>query len=222
MTARPDHKPPRKPADTRFRRVRENGSKDFDLACAVLDDARIGHVGFTLENWPYVVPMAIARDGDRLLMHGSVASRLIRNLAAGLPCCVTVTHLDGLVLARSAFHSSMNYRSVMVFGQAVPVTDPDDKVRGLDLLTDHLLPGRRAELRESTRKELNATTLLALPIERFSVKIRSGPPDDPKNERDVPVWAGVVPLDLRSGKPEPAPDMPEGISLPAYLRPDES
>lgn len=204
-------------ADTRFRRVRENGSKDFELACAVLDDARVGHVGFTLEGWPYVVPMAVARDGDRLLIHGSVASRLMKNLAGGLPCCVTVTHLDGLVLARSAFHSSMNYRAVMVFGRATAVTDPDDKVRGLDLLTDHLLPGRRSELRESTRKELNATTLLSLPIERFSVKTRSGPPDDPKNERSVPVWAGVVPLTLQAGAPEAAPDMPEGIGEPDYL-----
>jgi nitroimidazol reductase NimA-like FMN-containing flavoprotein (pyridoxamine 5'-phosphate oxidase superfamily) len=202
-------------ADTRLRRLPEQGSKDFDLACAIIDAARTGHVGFAIEGWPYVVPMALARDGSSLLLHGSVASRLMKNLAAGLPCCVTVTHLDGLVLARSAFHSSMNYRSVMVFGSAVAVTDREQKVRGLDLLTEHLLPGRVAEVRASTRKELNATTLLSLPLERFSVKTRSGPPDDPANERKVPVWAGVIPLSLRAGPPEPAPDLPTGIELPA-------
>lgn len=204
-------------ADTRLRRLPEQGSKDFDLACSIIDAARIGHVGFVLEELPYVVPMALARDGRNLLLHGSVASRLMKSLAAGLPCCVTVTHLDGLVLARSAFHSSMNYRSVMVFGSATPITDPKQKVRGLDVLTEHLLPGRLAELRASTRKELNATTLLSLPIERFSVKTRSGPPDDPANERRVPVWAGVVPLSVQAGHPIPAPDLPEGIEIPAYL-----
>jgi uncharacterized protein len=205
-------------ADTRLRRLPEQGSKDFGLACAIIDAARIGHVGFVLEEQPYVIPMALARDGANLLLHGSVASRLMKNLASGLPCCVTVTHLDGLVLARSAFHSSMNYRSVMVFGKAVPVTDPAQKVRGLDVLTDHLLPGRSVELRASTRKELNATTLLSLPIERFSVKTRSGPPDDPKNETRVPVWAGVIPLSLKPGAPEAAPDMPAGIRLPGYVK----
>jgi uncharacterized protein len=205
-------------ADTRLRRLPEQGSKDFELVCAIIDDAKIAHVGFTLDGQPYVVPMAVARDGRNLLLHGSVVSRLMKNLAAGLPCCVTVTHLDGLVLARSAFHSSMNYRSVMVFGSAMAVTDPDEKVRSLDVLTDHLLPGRRAELRASTRKELNATTLLRLPIEQFSAKTRSGPPDDPSSERSVPVWAGVVPLTLKPGKPEAAPDMPEGIALPGYLK----
>jgi hypothetical protein len=163
--------------------------------------------------------MAVARDGKQLLLHGSVASRLMKNLAGGLPCCVTVTHLDGLVLARSAFNSSMNYRSAMVFGSASPVTDADEKARGLDVLTDHLLPGRRAELRAPKRKELNATTLLRLPIEQFSVKTRNGPPDDPANETQLPVWAGVVPLALRTGKPQAAPDMPAGVALPNYLKP---
>ena len=204
-------------ADTRFRRLREKGSKDFDLACAIIDAAFVCHVGFVADGLPYVIPMALARDGKSLLLHGSVASRLMKNLASGLPSCVTVTHLDGLVLARSAFNSSMNYRSVMVFGNATPVTDPDEKRRGLELLTDHLLPGRRSDIRESTRKELNATTLLALPIERFSAKVSDGPPEDPAKDRNTPVWAGVVPLTLERGKPESAPDMPDGIPLPDYL-----
>lgn len=208
-------------ADTRLRRLPEQGSKDFGLACSIIDEARVCHVGFTLQGQPYVVPMALARDGKHLMLHGSVASRLMKSLATGLACCVTVTHLDGLVLARSAFHSSMNYRSVMVFGTAAAVTDPDEKIRGLDALTEHLLPGRLAELRPSTRKELNATTLLRLPIERFSVKTRSGPPDDPASETRAPVWAGVVPLRLTAGAPEPAPDLPAGLELPDYLeRPD--
>ena len=204
-------------ADTRLRRLPEQGSKDFKLACSIIDDAWICHVGFTVKDHPYVVPMAVARDGRDLLLHGSVASRLMKHLASGAPCCVTVTHLDGLVLARSAFHSSMNYRSVMVFGSACAVTEAAAKVRGLEILTEHLLPGRLAELRPSTRKELNATMLLALPIERFSVKTSAGPPDDPAGERDVPIWAGVVPLALQAGVAEPAPDMPEGIAKPEYL-----
>jgi hypothetical protein len=220
MTATTKHSAAAEPrGDTRLRRLPERGSKDFDLAAAIIDDARIGHVGFTLEGLPYVVPMAVARDGRSLLLHGSVVSRLMKNLAAGLPCCVTITHVDGLVLARSAFHSSMNYRSVMVFGRAHAVTEADEKARGLDLLTDRLLPGRRAELRQPTRKELNATTLLRLPLEQFTAKTRDGPPDDPANERDVPVWAGVVPLSLQPGAPEAAPDMPAGIGLPPYLQP---
>jgi nitroimidazol reductase NimA-like FMN-containing flavoprotein (pyridoxamine 5'-phosphate oxidase superfamily) len=204
-------------ADTRLRRLPEQGSKDFDLACSIIDCAKVGHVGFVVDGQPYVVPMALARDNDRILLHGSVASRLMKNLATGLPCCVTVTHLDGLVLARSAFHSSMNYRSVMVFGSATVVSDRALKERGLDVLTEHLLPGRLAELRPSTRKELNATMLLSLPIERFSVKTRTGPPDDPSVETQTPIWAGVVPLSMQAGEPEAAPDMPAGISLPDYL-----
>ncbi len=205
-------------ADTTLRRLPERGSRDFDLACTIIDEARVCHVGFELEDQPYVIPMALGRDGDRLLLHGSVVSRLVTNLAQGLPCCVTVTHLDGLVLARSAFHSSMNYRSLMVFGEAVAVTDDQEKQRGLDALVDHLAPGRRADLRPSTRKELNATTLLALPIETFSIKCRTGPPSDAASDIEAPIWAGVVPLALEAGEPEDAPDLARGIALPGYLR----
>lgn len=204
-------------ADTRIRRLPERGSHDFDTACAILDAAKLCHVGFSLEGQPYVVPMACARDGDRLLLHGSIASRLMRNAADGIPLCVTATHLDGLVLARSAFHSSMNYRSVMVFGTARAVADSAEKSAGLDRLVDHLVPGRVDDIRASTRKELNATTLLALPIERFSTKVRSGPPDEPSSDLDQPVWAGVVPLAVRAGAPEDAPDLDNGLPPPDYL-----
>ena len=205
-------------ADTRLRRLPERGSKDMQLAHRIIDDSRICHVGFTLDGQPYVVPMALGRDGENILLHGSVVSRLMTNLADGLPCCVTVTHLDGLVLARSSFNSSMNYRSLMAFGTATLVSDEAEKKRGLDILVEHLAPGRLADLRPSTRKELNATTLLALPLETFSIKSRSGPPGDAKGDLDTPIWAGVIPLSLVAGDPQPAPDMPGDIPLPDYLQ----
>jgi len=204
-------------ADTTFKREPKRGSHDFDLACEVLDAGKVCHVGITLDGQPYVLPMAYARMDRQLLLHGSVASRLIYNLESGLRCCVTVTHFDGLVYARSTFNSSMNYRSVMVFGVARAISDIDEKRRCIQVLVDHLMPGRRADLRKSTVKELNATGLLALPIETFSTKIRTGPPKDAKNDLEAPVWAGVVPLELRSGEPVDAPDMLPGIARPDYL-----
>jgi hypothetical protein len=204
-------------ADTRLKRLPERGSQDLRLACAIIDEAKICHVGFSLEDQPYVVPMALGRESHRILLHGSVASRLMKELAGGLPCCVTVTHLDGLVLARSAFHSSMNYRSLMVFGRAVEINEPEAKVRGLDALVNHLVPDRAAELRPSTRKELNATTLLALPIETFSIKSRSGPPADAAADLDADVWAGVVPLTMQAGDPQDAPDLKNGPKPRNYL-----
>lgn len=204
-------------ADTKFKREAKLGSHDFNLACDALDAGKICHVGFTLDEQPYVVPMAYARLDDQLLIHGSIASRLVKNLAAGLRCCVTVTHFDGLVYARSTFNSSMNYRSVMVFGVARPITDSDEKRRCIQALVDHLMPGRRADLRKSTTKELNATSLLALPIETFSTKCRTGPPSDTKSDLDAPVWAGVVPLELTAGEPVDALDLPAGIKRPDYL-----
>ena len=139
-------------ADTRFKREKKRGSHDFDLACEVLDAGKICHVGFTQDEQPYVVPMACARMGDQLLIHGSVASRMVKNLTAGLNCCATMTHYDGLVYARSTFNSSMNYRSVMVFGVARLITDLDEKRKCVQALVDHLMPGRRADLRASTVK----------------------------------------------------------------------
>jgi nitroimidazol reductase NimA-like FMN-containing flavoprotein (pyridoxamine 5'-phosphate oxidase superfamily) len=204
--------------DTRFRRLREKGSKDFELACNIIDASKICHVGFTMDEQPYVMPMAMARDNDQLLLHGSIASRLMKNLDSGLPCCVTITHLDGLVLARSAFNSSMHYRSVMIFGNAKSIADFEQKERAFNLLTDHLLPQRRADIRPNTRKEINATMLLTLPLETFTVKVSEGPPDDPAKDLESRVWAGVVPLQLKAGKPVDAPDLAEGIATPAYVR----
>jgi len=204
-------------ADIKFKREPKRGSHDFKLACEILDAGKVFHVGFVLDEQPYVVPMAYARMDKQLLIHGSVASRLVRNLESGLRCCVTVTHFDGLVYARSTFNSSMNYRSVMVFGVAKPIIDKDEKRRCIQALVDHLMPGRRAELRKSTVKELNATGLLALPIETFSSKVRKGPPADSKSDLDAPVWAGVVPLNLVAGEPVDAPDILPGVTRPDYL-----
>lgn len=201
-------------ADTRLKRLPERGSYDHDLACAIIDAAKIAHVGVTLDGQPYVIPMAIARFGNRLLLHGSTTSRLLRALAGGAPCCVTVTHLDGLVLARSAFHSSMNYRSLMVFGTAAEITEPGEKLAALDALVEHLLPGRSAPLRRSTRKEINATTLLALPLETFSIKQRQGPPNDAAGDLNARVWAGVIPLSVATGEPIDAPDLAPGAGPP--------
>lgn len=204
-------------ADTKFKREPKRGSHDFKLACEILDAGKVCHVGFTLDEQPYVVPMAYARMDKQLLIHGSVASRLMKNLASGLRCCVTVTHFDGLVYARSTFNSSMNYRSVMVFGVARPIIDLDEKRLGVQTLVDHLMPGRRADLRKSTIKELNATSLLALPIETFSSKCRVGPPSDNKSDMETPVWAGVVPLEPCKGEPVDAPDILPGVTRPDYL-----
>lgn len=203
--------------NTTHERIAERGSHDLKIACEIIDESLTGHVGFTLDEQPYVIPMAIARDGQNLLLHGSSVSRAMKSLDDGLPCCVTVTHLDGLVLARSAFHSSMNYRSVMVFGVARPVNDLEEKKHGLDILVEHLAPGRLADIRASTRKELNATSLLKLPIETFSTKVRTGPPSDLASDIKAPVWAGVIPLTVTAGEPEVAPDMLSEIDLPDYL-----
>lgn len=203
--------------DTRHRRLAELGGKDFAQAAAIIDAARICQLGFVLEGQPYVVPMACARSGRQLLMHGSVASRLAKRLE-GLPVCATITHLDGIVLARSAFHSSMNYRSVMIFGSLSDITDLEQKSAGLDRITEQLAPGRLADVRPSTRKELNATCLLALPIEVFTTKVSDGPPEDPASDLDAPIWAGVIPLETRAGTPVSAPDLKFDIAAPDYSK----
>ena len=202
--------------DTRLKRLPERGSRDRDVAHAIIDEARIAHVGLTIDGVPYVLPMACARNGDTLLLHGSVASRLMGRLAEGLSCCVTITHLDGLVLARSAFHSSMNYRSLMAFGEARLLAG-DEKARAFDALIEHLLPGRSTDLRPMTDKESKATTMLALPLETFTIKTRSGGPSDPKGDIDWPAWAGVVPTQLVSGAPQPAENLASDVETPEYL-----
>lgn len=191
---------------TQVRRLPEKQSSDLEKLHSILDAALIADVGVVDDGQPFVLPMACARDGDRLLLHGSTGSRLMRALADGAAACVTVTILDGLVLARSAYNSSMNYRSAMIFGAVEPV-GPDEAVDALRILTEHLLPGRWDELRPPTRKELAATMILQIPLTEWSVKISEGPPDDPEEDLDEPVWAGVVPLRLTAGAAVPAPDL---------------
>jgi nitroimidazol reductase NimA-like FMN-containing flavoprotein (pyridoxamine 5'-phosphate oxidase superfamily) len=188
---------------TRVRRAAARGSDDRAAAYAVLDEGLVAHVGIQVDGQPYVIPMAYGRDGDRLLLHGSVASRLMRGLAGGVQVCVTVTLVDALVMARSAFHHSMNYRSVVVLGEARRIEDPDEILAALDLLVDHIVPGRSAELRPHTDVEVRQTMMLELPIDEASLKARTGGPNDDEADLDLPVWAGVLPLATFAGTPQP-------------------
>jgi nitroimidazol reductase NimA-like FMN-containing flavoprotein (pyridoxamine 5'-phosphate oxidase superfamily) len=200
------------------RRLPEKAVTDAEVLRAILDAGLVAHVAVVDESGqPFVLPCGYARDGDRLLLHGSTASRLFRTLAGGAPSCVTVTLLDGLLLARSAFESSMNYRSVMVLGQ-FNALDGEEKLAALQRLSDHLLPGRWGDIRPPSKKELAATLVLSLPLSECSVKVSSGPPEDAPEDLDRPVWAGVVPVLQRFGEPVPAPDMCLDIEAPAYVR----
>jgi hypothetical protein len=199
------------------RRLPEKQVTERSSLNAVLDAARVAHVGVTdADGQTYVLPVAFARDGEDLLVHGSTGSRLFRALAAGARACITVTLLDGLVLARSAFESSMHYRSAMMFGSC-ELVPADDVERCLEVLTQHLMPGRWAELRAPTAKELAATTLLRMPIVEWSVKVSNGWPDDPVEDLSEPVWAGVVPIESAFGAPLPTPDLQETYEPPGYL-----
>ena len=189
---------------TRIRRLPEKGVEDVAVLHAILDAARVAHVAFVDDGHPVNIPTGAARDGDRLLLHGSTGSRMYRRLASGVDVCVTVTLLDGMVLARSAFESSMHYRSAMVFGRA---TEVHDKAAALRTMSEAWLPGRWDTLRPPTPRELAATTVLALPLDEWSVKVSDGPPEDPDEDLDAPVWAGVLPIVTSYGEPVPAPDL---------------
>jgi nitroimidazol reductase NimA-like FMN-containing flavoprotein (pyridoxamine 5'-phosphate oxidase superfamily) len=188
------------------------------MIAGILDEALICHVGFVSDDKPYVIPMAIARDGDRILLHGSTASRLMRALSQGAEVCVTVTHLDGVVVARSAFHSSMNYHSVVVVGRAEEITDPEEKLEALRVLVERLIPGRWQEVRETTEKELRATTVLSVPIDEASAKIRSGPPKDDEADLKLKIWAGEIPLRTIRLDPVSDPLLDPGIGLPPSVK----
>lgn len=214
--------PPSHPGSTertRVRRIPELAVRDRATLHQVLDAGLVGHLALADETGqPYTVPVAYARADETVLVHGSTASRLFRLCAAGTPVCFTVTLLDGLVLARSAFESSMNYRSVMVLGQCA-VLHGRAKERGLRLIGEHLMPERWAEIREPSAQELRATAVLELPLEECSVKINSDGPDDPAEDVERPVWAGRLPLVSRWGEPVPADDLkPEHARIPAYIQ----
>ena len=184
---------------TTLKRLPKRGAFDRETIHAILDEALICHVGFVVDGAPVVIPTIHWREGDLLYFHGSAASRMLRSLRNGVEACVTVTLLDGLVLARSAFHHSMNYRSVVVFGTAREVTDREEKLRALDALVEHVVRGRSAEVRGPNEPELRQTLVLALPIEEASAKIRTGGPVDDEEDYALPVWAGVVPCRLTFG-----------------------
>ena len=201
---------------TQVKRLPKRGVYDQAQVHAILDEGFICHVGFVADGQPYVIPTGYARSGDQLYIHGSAASRMLRALGQGAQLCVTVTLVDGLVLARSAFHHSMNYRSVVVLGQARLVTDPAEKTAALEYFTNHVVPGRWDEVRQPTEQELKSTTVLALALDEVSAKVRTGPPIDDEEDYALPVWAGVVPLRIEAGAPAPDARLPE--SVPAIDR----
>ena len=207
----------RRAARTDVRRLPEKQVRDVATLHAILDEALHASVGFTVDGQPFVLPMACARDGDDLLLHGSTGSRLMRALASGAPLCVSVTHLDGLVYARSAFESSMRYRSATVLGIATEAP-ADERLHALEVLTEHLLPGRWAELRAPLSKELAATSVLRVPLDEWSVKVSDGFAEDPPEDLGQSVWAGVVPLAVVTGTPVDSPDLAPGLVPPAHVR----
>jgi uncharacterized protein len=201
---------------TRVVREPDRGVYDREAAYRILDEGFICHVGFIVDGQPFVIPTSYGRSGDNLFIHGSAASRMLRNLDKGIPVCVTVTLLDGLVLARSIFNHSMNYRSVVLLGTATLVNDPADKLGALRHLSEHLLPGRWAESRQPNDKELKATSVLRLPITEFSAKVRQGPPVDDDEDYAFRTWAGVVPLQTVAGAPVPDERCGSQIPVPTY------
>lgn len=205
-------------ARTRVTREPHRGIYDRAIAYQILDEGFICHVGFVIDNQPFVIPTGYGRAGDNLYIHGSAASRMLRNLDQGVPVCVTVTLLDGLVLARSIFNQSMNYRSVVVLGTAVAVEDPKEKLEALRALSDHILPGRWADVRQPNDKELKATLVMRLPITEFSAKVRQGPPIDDEEDYSFPTWAGVVPLKMQTGAPINDPRLDPACEVPLYAK----
>jgi nitroimidazol reductase NimA-like FMN-containing flavoprotein (pyridoxamine 5'-phosphate oxidase superfamily) len=205
-------------AHTRVVREPHRGVYDRATAYQILDEGFICHVGFVVDGQPFVIPTGYGRVGDNLYIHGSAASRMLRNLDQGVAVCFTVTLLEGLVLARSIFNHSMNYRSVVVLGTAVPVVDPQEKLEALRRLSEHILPGRWVESRQPNPKELKATLVMRLPITEFSAKVRLGPPIDDEEDYAFATWAGVIPLEMVAGEPIDDPRLEPGRVVPGYAK----
>ena len=201
-----------------IRRLPQRGHYEHETVNEILDEGFVCHVGFVLEGQPFVIPTGYARAGEVLYVHGARASRMLKALSDGAQVCITVTLVDGLVLARSAFHHSMNYRSVVVFGHARLVTDEAEKLTALRALTEHIAPGRWAETRQPNQQELNATSVLAVPLTEASAKVRTGPPIDDEEDYALAVWAGELPLTLTAGAPRADPRLPAGIEPPPHVR----
>jgi len=203
---------------TRLVREADRAVYDREAAYRILDEGFLCHVGFVVDGQPFVIPTSYGRTDDSLYIHGSAASRMLRQMKESLPVCVTVTLLDGLVLARSIFNHSMNYRSVVVLGKATLVDDPDEKIEALRLFSEHIIPGRWADARQPNERELRATSVLRLPIEEFSAKVRQGPAVDDEEDYSFPTWAGVVPLEMVAGAPIDDARLLPGREVPAYAK----
>jgi len=203
---------------TQVKRLPKRGKYDAETVYQILDSAFVCHVGFSVDGQPYVIPTNYGRADETLYLHGSAASRMLRTLSGGVPMCVTVTHVDGVVLARSAFHHSVNYRSVVILGTARLVDDPAEKTEALRLFTEHVMKGRWDDVRQPTEQELKATTVLALPLEEVSAKVRTGGPVDDEGDYNLPVWAGVLPLETVAKAPEPDAQRKNNPPLPDYLK----
>ncbi|MEA5514547.1 pyridoxamine 5'-phosphate oxidase family protein [Nodularia sp. UHCC 0506] len=202
---------------SQIKRVPQRGNYERQVIYDILDEGLICHVGFAVNNQPYVIPTAYGRVEDQLYIHGSPASRMLRSLQTGIEVCLTVTLLDGLVLARSAFHHSMNYRSVVVFGTATIVKDPIDKLAALRAFTDHVMPKRWENVRPPHRQEIQGTLVLSLPLTEASAKVRTGPPLDDEADYALPVWAGVLPLKLVAGEAIADSRVPSTINIPVEV-----
>lgn len=199
-------------------RMPARGSHGWNTISRILDVGFLAHVGFCVRTQPFVIPTLYGRRGKKLYLHGSAASRMLRELETGIPACLTVTLVDGLVLSRSAFDHSMNYRSAVAFGTARKVVDPFEKIESLRVISEHLIPGRWVEVRSPSDSELKATTVLEFSIDEVSSKVRSGPPLDSERDYAWPVWAGVLPLEIRSQPPMPDDPLVDGVALPDYVR----
>ena len=202
---------------SKLRRLPKRGSQERELIYSILDEALIAHVGFVVNNQPFVIPMAYGRKGDRLYLHGSSVSRLIKTLQQGVDICLSVTLLDGLVIARSLFHHSMNYRSVVLFGKATLVESESEKMAGLEAFTEQMLPDRWQDARLPNTQELKATTVLSLPIEEGSAKVRTGQPIDDAEDYGLPIWAGELPLKVTAGIPIADPKLRGAIEVPKNI-----
>ena len=203
---------------TRVVREPHRAVYDRETVYRILDAAFLCHIGFVVDGQPYVIPTSFGRKDANLYIHGSAASRMLRNLQGGVPVCVTVTLLDGLVLARSVFNHSMNYRSVVVLGKATLVEDPAEKLEALRTLSEHIIPGRWADARQPNERELKQTSVLRLPIEEFSAKVRTGPPIDDEEDYSFPTWAGIVPLEMKAGTPIGDSRLDPACETPEYAR----
>jgi nitroimidazol reductase NimA-like FMN-containing flavoprotein (pyridoxamine 5'-phosphate oxidase superfamily) len=202
---------------TRVVREPERGVYDRETVYRILDEGFICHVGFSVDSQPFVIPTSYGRKDGTMYIHGSAASRMLRQLKQAVPVCVTVTLLDGLVLARSVFNHSMNYRSAVILGKATLLDDPDEKLAALRVLSEHILPGRWDDARQPNERELKATSVLRVPIEEFSAKVRTGPPIDDEEDYSFPTWAGVIPLGMSVGKAIDDPRLEPGREVPEYV-----